>query len=217
MLLYGRPIRPPMLPTVTMRLHVPVITGTQWRTMRTTPKKLVPICASASAWVVAFAQVWRTVPALLMRTESSPCLAVMAPMHCATDSSFVTSRARRGCSPPPAPASSTPSGESPFVTLAPFALQPDRDVPYTNAAGNAFRSSSSMSLPRPLDAPVTRMTLGVSLDLGAGPNAASASSAGTTTMSEAMKTEPVPALIPVAAMTAWTLELRTIPHSAPVT
>jgi hypothetical protein len=36
-------------------------------------------------------------------------------------------------------------------------------------------------------------------------------------MSEAMKTEPVPALIPVAAMTAWTLELRTIPHSAPVT
>ena len=57
----------------------------------------------------------------------------------------------------------------------------------------------------------------MSLDLGAGPNAASASSAGTTTMSEAMKTEPVPALIPVAAMTAWTLELFTIPHSAPVT
>ena len=74
-----------------------------------------------------------------------------------------------------------------MVTRVPLALHPDREVPYTTDAGNALRSSSSMSLPRPLDAPVTRMTFGVSLDRGAGPNATSATSAGITTMSAPAK------------------------------
>ena len=111
----------------------------------------------------------------------------------------------------------TPSGESPSVTRVPLALHPDREVPYTTDAGNALRSSSSTSLPRPLDAPVTRMTFGVSLDRGAGPNAASATSAGITTRSAPAKIDPTPELMPVAAMTAWTRWLLRIATNAPVT
>ena len=78
----------------------------------------------------------------LTSTESSPCLATMASTQRLTESSSVTSSARTRLRA----VFARPAGSRPCVTGVHLALHPDREVPYTTDAGNALRSSSSMSL-----------------------------------------------------------------------